>query len=76
MLTRRLRADGLGKYEKNRTDMFCVLEDACGRDRERGEARRIECGSCSRRLEPGHDSSFARQGAYAYLGSEKSGEGR
>ena len=27
MLTRHLRADGLGKYEKNRTDMFCVLED-------------------------------------------------
>lgn len=77
MLTRRLCADGLGKYEKNRTDMFCVLED---RMRTAiANAERLEESNMGRApadSNPGTTVHLLVKELMPYLGSEKSGEGR
>lgn len=77
ILTRYLRAEGLGKYEKNRADMFDVLE---GRMQTAiANAERLEglnAGRAPADSNPGTTVHLLVKELMPYLGSGKAGEGR
>ena len=77
MLTRYLRAEGLGKYEKNRVDMFDVLE---GRMRLAiANAERLEGSNAGRTpadSNPGTTVHLLVKELIPYLGSGKPGDWR